>query len=385
MLEEAVPASALGGPGTVAVDGCCFVGSRTGIANYVAALLEPLCEQHRDVRFLLYCNDAGDFPTAPNLEPRISAPKRRGPIWHNTQVVDMLRDDGVDVFWGTNGLIPLRGLARTASVLTVHDLVHVFAPETQEAAKRWKQRFFQPRCVRAADRVMAVSKATAHDVARHYGRMPDAVIHPLAGDSFSLADRAAAEHTLQRLRLPRKFILTVGTLEPRKNVKALMEAHASCLADGLDLPPLVVVGGQGWRDAEVRASIDQATASGWVRYLGYVPAADLSHLYSACHALVMPSLYEGFGMPLLEAQMCGAAVVHGDHASMREAAGGLGVAFEPSATGLRKMLAALARNELPFACRLASAIENNAAQSARRFWDMVEQAWRAKHRPASRG
>jgi glycosyltransferase involved in cell wall biosynthesis len=362
----------------VALDGCCFVGSRTGIGNYVAALLKPLCEQHPDVRFLLYCNDEGDFPVARNLEPRISLPKRRGPLWHNTHVVDMLRRDRVDVFWGTNGLIPLRGLSQTASVLTIHDLVHVFAPETQEMGKRWKQRLLQPQCARAADRVVVVSQATAEDVSKHYGRVPDAVIHPLADDAFTLRDAAAEEDTLRRFQLPPRFLLTVGTLEPRKNIAALVEAHASCMAQAIDLPPLVVVGGPGWHHAEVRRAIDHASASGSVRYLGYLPNSDLRHLYSACHALVMPSLYEGFGMPLLEAQMCGAAVLHGDHPSMAEAAGLLGVAFEPSAAGIRAMLTGLATNRLPLACRLPSAIKNDRNRSARRLWETLEHAWYAK-------
>jgi glycosyltransferase involved in cell wall biosynthesis len=362
----------------VALDGCCFVGSRTGIANYVAALLEPLCAQHRGVRFVLYANDQGGFPQAPNLQVRISAPKRRGAVWHNTQVVKMLGQDAIDVFWGTNGLVPLRGLGGAATVLTIHDLVHVFAPQTQELAKRWKQRFFQPRCARAADRVIAVSQATADAVARHYGRKPESVIQPAAGRHFGAGAAAAAEHTVRHLRLPAKFILTVGTLEPRKNIAALVEAHAACLAAGHDVPPLVIVGGQGWRDAGLRKALHDAGPSGRVRYLGFVPNEELRHLYARCHAVVMPSIYEGFGMPLLEAQLCGAPVLHGSHASMSEAAGGLGVVFEPSAAGLREMLVGLAGGRLALACRLPSAIENDADRSARRLWQVMEDAWHAR-------
>ena len=392
-------------PHSVALDGCCFVGSRTGIANYVAALLEPLCAQQPDVRFVLYANDAGDFPAAANLGVRISVPKRRAPVWHHTQVVRMLREDGIDVFWGTNGLVPLRGLGATATVLTIHDLVHVFAPRTQAFDKRWKQSFFQPRCVRAADRVIAVSQATAADVARHYGRVPESVIQPIAGAHFGTgravtnaaatnaavtnagaanaaatipAAAGAADDTVRRFRLLAKFILTVGTLEPRKNLAALVEAHAACSASGHDVPPLVIVGGQGWRDGALRASLRDAAASGRVRHLGFLPNEDLRHLYARCHAFVMPSIYEGFGLPLLEAQLCGAPVLHGCHVSMSEAAGGLGVAFEPSAEGLREMLAGLAEGRLPLACRLRSAIENDAERSARRLWGVMEEAWHSK-------
>jgi glycosyltransferase involved in cell wall biosynthesis len=178
--------------------------------------------------------------------------------------------------------------------------------------------------------------------------------------------------------LPAKFILTVGTLEPRKNIAALVEAHAACLAAGHDVPPLVIVGGQGWRDAGLRRALHDAGPSGRVRYLGFVPNEELRHLYARCHAFVMPSIYEGFGMPLLEAQLCGAPVLHGSHASMSEAAGGLGVVFEPSAAGLREMLVGLAGGRLALACRLPSAIENDADRSARRLWQVMEDAWHAR-------
>lgn len=365
-------------PATVALDGCCFVGSRTGIANYVSALLEPLCAQHPEVRFLLYSNDLGDFCKAPNLEVRVSSPRRRGPIWHNTQVVDMLREDAVDLFWGTNGLIPLRGLGRTATVVTIHDLVHAFAPQTQELGKRWKQRVFQPLCTRAADRVIAVSQATADDVARHYGRVPESIVHPLVSGRLGSDDAAAVDDALQRLRLPERFILTVGTLEPRKNIAALVAAHVACRAAGHDLPPLVVVGGQGWRDGNVRRALDDTAAPGRVHCLGFLPNRELRHLYARCHAFVMPSIYEGFGMPLLEAQLCGAPVLHGNHRSMTEAAGGLGVAFEPSADGLLDMLTRLAEHRAPLVCRLPADIENDAERSARRLWQVMVDAWQAR-------
>lgn len=144
------------------------------------------------------------------------------------------------------------------------------------------------------------------------------------------------------------------------------------------MPPLVIVGGNGWRDAEVRAAIHATSASGLVRYLGFLPNEDLCHLYARCYAFVMPSIYEGFGMPLLEAQLYGAPVLHGSHRSMTEAAGGLGVAFEPSAAGLREMLAGLAEDRVPLACRLPAAINNDAHQSARRLWQVMEDAWEAK-------
>ena len=371
------------GPRRVALDARCFVGVRTGVGNYIAALLAPLSEQHPEVSFHLYSNEALSFPARANVVTRVSAPKRRGPWWHNTHVVEMLREDGIEVFWGTNGLIPLRGLGRTATVLTLHDLVYHFAPRTQTPMMRWQSRVFQPMCARAADRVVAVSEATAHDVAAVYGRRPDHVVHPLIAPQFGRSEAAAADDALASLNLPADFILTVGTLEPRKNIATLIEAICNRVDAGVKLPPLVVVGGRGWADDRIVALIERAGASGAVRFLGFVPNGVLPHLYTRCRAFVMPSVYEGFGMPLLEAQLCGAPVVHGTHPSMREAAGPCGVVVEPSFDGLCRMLDDLANASLPLACRLPSTIDNNAERRAAGMWEAIAGAWRSKTQQSS--
>jgi len=366
------------GPARIGLDACCLTGSRTGIGNYVEALLGPLCEQQPDTKFFLYSNGDGDFPTAPNIVHRISRPLRRGPIWHNTKLPRMLRADRIDVFWGTNGLIPLHGLQRTASVVTIHDLVHRFAPDTQLLSVRWKQRVFQPLCARAADRLVTVSRATADDVSLHYGREPDAVIEPLARPAFAPVERAAADATLHRLGVSTPYLLTVGTLEPRKNLRALVEAHAECAAGGAALPTLVIAGGRGWLDARLHEALADPALGDRIRWLGFVPTDSLVHLYARCEAFVMPSLYEGYGIPLLEAQLCGAPVIHGDHRSMVEAAGGVGVSVRPTREGLHRALRDLAAGRLPLVCRLPATIHNDAAMSAGRLWAVMTGAWQSR-------
>ena len=383
-MRHSPPHAARNRPVRIGLDVCSLTGSRTGIANYIETLLAPLCEQQPDATFVLYSNGDGDFPTAANIVHRISRPVRRGPIWHNTQLVRMLQQDAIDVFWGTNGLIPLHGLGRTASVVTIHDLVHRYAPQTQLAAVRWKQRVFQPLCARTADRLVAVSRATADDAAVHYGREPDAVIAPVARPAFGPVDPAAADATLARLGVSTPYLLTVGTLEPRKNILALVEAYAACGAAGAALPPLVLAGGRGWSDARLRTLLAQPALAGRIRALGFVPTESLVHLYARCHAFLMPSLYEGYGIPLLEAQLCRAPVVHGEHRSMVEAAGGVGVAVSPSPEGLRRALWDLAGGRLPLVSRLPATIDNDAADAAGRLWRLMTDAWQAKLRRLAR-
>src|SRR3982751_5773793 len=96
-------ASAGPGPARFGFDACCFVGNPTGIGNYVGRLLKEMCAAHPDVQFIGYSNEETQLPESANPRVRVSTPRRRGPFWQNTQLVDMLRADAVDVFWGTNG------------------------------------------------------------------------------------------------------------------------------------------------------------------------------------------------------------------------------------------------------------------------------------------
>ena len=263
-------------------------------------------------------------------------------------------------------------------MVTIHDLVHRFAPGTQRPSARWKQRVFQPLCARSADRLVTVSKATAVDVALHYGREPDAVIEPLAHPAFAPVERAAADATLHRLGVSPPYLFSVGTLEPRKNLGALVQAHADCTAAGIALPTLVIAGGRGWFDARLHEVLADPALADRIRWLGFVPTDPLVHLYARCEAVVMPSLYEGYGMPLLEAQLCGAPVIHGDHRSMVEAAGGVGFSVSPTRAGLRRALQDLAAGRLPLACRLPATIPNDSAMSAGRLWAVMTGAWQAR-------
>lgn len=365
-------------PRRIAFDGCCFVGNPTGIPNYASALLRGMCAAHPDVTFYSFSNEVNTVPAAPNMVSRVSTPRRRGPIWQNTQLIDMIRAEKIDVFWGTNGVIPLRGLGKTATVVTIHDLSHRFVPDTQLPMIRWKQRVFQPLCARAADRLVAISEATAADSAKYYRRRPDAVILPLSGPAFGHVDVSTSAITMQSLALPERFILSVGTLEPRKNIAALIEAYWACVQSGIALPQLVLVGSRGWFDGPLQTLIDMATAAGALRYLGYVSNETLAHLYARCTMFVMPSLYEGFGMPILEAQTSGAPVVHGTHASMVEAGAHQGLTVEPTVSGLRGMLESLSRDELPLTCRLPDPVSADASLASRQMWSLLVDAWSSK-------
>ena len=374
------------GPARIAFDACCFSGNPTGIANYAGRLLTELCAAHPDVQFFGYSTWEPQLPRLPNLTVRVITPRwRGGPLWQNTQVIDMIEADGIDVFWGPNGFTPFRPMRRTATVVTVHDLVHRFAPATQLPKNRWKQRLLQRLSARTADRVVAVSASTANDVRRYYGRRPEAVIHPIAASQFRLGAGVPMHAEVAGRALPEHFVLCVATQEPRKNLTSLLQAYLACIDAGVGLPPLVLAGGRGWLDTPLRSLLDPAIATGTVVDLGYVADDELAELYGRCDLFVLPSVYEGFGMPLLEAQACGAPVLHGAHASMVEASGGVGVAVDATVAGLRAALEAFARGELPIACRLSRAFEDDGASVAEQMWRVAVDAWQEKRQVGRSG
>jgi glycosyltransferase involved in cell wall biosynthesis len=367
----------------VGIDASALVARPTGVGNYISRLLEPMVQAHPEAQFVLFSNDEVNFHASPNVRTCISKPRRRGPYWQNTQLRTMLAEERPDVFWATNALLPAFRPRGMATVVTVHDLVYKFAPQTLPFVSLWGRRIGQRMAVATADKLVYVSQATSVDAIAAYGRRADAIIPPLADRLFERPVPDAVEAMRKRLALPDRYLLTLGTLEPRKNIVALIDAYLNRREAGVALPLLAIAGGKGWLDSDIAARMDRGEALGFVRRLGYVDLEDLPALYAGCDVFLMPSLYEGFGMPLLEGQLCGASAIHGPHSSMKEAAGGLGVDTPTSVDGIEATLDRLANGTLPLACRLRRDIVNDPAQSSERLWTLLCEAAESRRGRAS--
>ena len=225
-----------------------------------------------------------------------------------------------DLFHATDNVLPRVAGMRT--VMTLHDLAFHIYPQTHQRLNRWYLRVAMPRMLRSADAVIAVSHATAQDAVRLYGVEEERlrVIHEGVEARF----RPAGADDVARVRaaygLPERYLLHVGTIEPRKNLLALLEAYRMLRSQGVDCP-LVLVGRRGWLSESFFAARREAGLERHVRVLGAVADGDLVALYSGAAAFVFPSLYEGFGLPVLEAMACGAPVVCADNSSLPEVAG----------------------------------------------------------------
>lgn len=243
----------------------------------------------------------------------------------------------LDVYHGTNCFsAPAR---RARRVVTIHDLTPLLFPEWHNA----EVRRYGPelrRTLRDQDLILAVSEATKRDMERHLAIPSERIrVVPLAAaERFVVPSKDHVERTLERHGIRRPYVLHTGTFEPRKNHVRLFEAFAQLPKD----PELVLVGTKGWLNQEVFGAIRRLGLQDRVRILGYVPDDELPALYGGATMFVYPSLYEGFGLPPLEAMACGVPVLTSDVASLPEVVGDAALLVDPYsveelAEGMRRL------------------------------------------------
>ena len=262
-------------------------------------------------------------PSPTNLKPvrvRVGALGRR---WFAAGLPRYVRRRGLALFHGTNYEVPLWGGG--AKVVTIHDLSLLLRPETHEAGRVRRARRRLPLMLRASDAVITPTESVRREVCEHL-RAPASKVFAVpeaARECFKPLAFVETEETRRRLGVGDEFLLTVGTVEPRKNLPALLAAFEEVLRarPRSDLQ-LVIAGGRGWMSGPTFETIEKSPARERVVLAGYLCDRDLRALYSSCRLFIYPSLYEGFGLPPLEAMGCGAAVVAGRAPAVAEVTGG---------------------------------------------------------------
>jgi glycosyltransferase involved in cell wall biosynthesis len=320
---------------------------RTGTENYSLHLIRGLLSLGSEHSFRLYFNQAPpDDLFAHHAERRIIPFPR---LWTHFRLSWEMAWEAPDLLFVPAHVLPL--VRPRCCVATVHDLGFHYFPEAhtpfQNAYLRWATRF-NARC---AARVLADSEATRQDLIRLCGTAESKIVVVYPGCDESLApvtDPAMLAAVCRRYGLTKHYLLYVGSLQPRKNLVRLVEAfaslHESRPADKespiADLQ-LVLAGPTGWLFDEILDRITHLGLSDRVVVTGYVPTADLASLLSGALAFVFPSLYEGFGLPVLEAMACGTPVVCSNVSSLPEVAGNAALLVDPLDT--EALVEALAR------------------------------------------
>lgn len=318
-------------PRRIAIDARCLTGAYTGDRTYWLGLVRGLCALEHEHHILLYTHVPITDPLLPadeRLKQRV-IPARNLRWWSWKRFPDAAHADGADVAH-VQYTVPTR--LKMPVVTTVHDISFRLMPHCFPLKHRLLLNLTVPLSMRRAARVITVSESSRQDILRVY-RLPaeKVVAIPNAADErMRPVERAVAEQTLRRhygLEVP--FVLMVGVLQPRKNLPLAVQAFAQVVLPG-NLPHrLVIVGKPGWGMEELQKAIARWKVQERTVLTGYVPDEHLPLFYSAADALMYPSLYEGFGLPPLEAMQCGCPVLASDIAVMREVVGEAGMLLSP--------------------------------------------------------
>lgn len=311
---------------------------KAGVGVYVQGLLRALLENGGCEVVLLAQDDDPDF----SLERQPGVKLLRVPArWTRSVPLRMIMQQvivpflamrhRIDVLHSPHYFFPLLRIPGTASVVTVHDMTSFLLPDVHTAGKSSMMRFFIRRARKRADGIIFISHSAENDFNNLLGapRALSTVIHHGKGEWGQTALAQEAETRLRRrYNLPAQFILYIGTIEPRKNLERLVDAFATVAAKHPDVH-LVIAGMMGWKQEHLSAHVHQSGVEQKIQFVGFVDEADKPELLKSCVLFVYPSLYEGFGLPVLEALATGVPTVTSRVSAIPEIAGDAAILVDP--------------------------------------------------------
>lgn len=321
----------------IGIDGSRAAGRpRTGTEGYSYHLIRELLTLGGQHRYVVYFNSPPaphDFPSGTAVLRTMTFPR----LWTHVRLSAEMLTRPPDLLFVPAHVLPIVHPRR--SVVTVHDLGYLHWPEAYPRKRWWYLHLSTLYNARAATLVLADSAATRDDLVRRYRVDPGKIrvvhlgcgpeYHPLAAEDMG---RVRARYGIRG-----DYVLAVGTIQPRKNLARLVQAFRQVRAELGDGYQLVLAGQAGWRSEEVY--LEAALLGDAVRFLGYVPAEHMPTLMGGAAVLAYPSLYEGFGLPALEAMACGTPVVASNASSLPEVVGDAGLLVPP--TDVRALAQAL--------------------------------------------
>jgi len=293
------------------------------------------CERRVTHRFTAFINTP-DF-AAQSIQLSVTNSILQKPLarigWEQTYLPMALRSNQADLVHGLVNVLPLA--TSVPGVVTVHDLSFVRTPEKLPRAKRFYLTQLCQASVQRANQVITVSQQTADDLMHYFDVEADRiqVVHHGVGSQFCPGNVDEIEAFRRQKRLPERFLLYLGTLEPRKNLLYLIRCFARwrTMAEAKDHHdvPLILAGAKGWFYDEIFQLVKELDLTEQVLFPGYIPDAELADWYRAAHIFIYPSLFEGFGFPVIEAMACGTPVLCSEASSLLEVAGDSAMTFGP--------------------------------------------------------
>jgi glycosyltransferase involved in cell wall biosynthesis len=319
----------------IGIDATALPPQPVGAGNYIIELVRALHTLDSQHEFIIFAQQHGreliGSPARTGFEwidlPDHSPVRRL--IWEQIEFPNLLKKQRIDLLHSLHYTRPLRLACR--SIVTIHDMTFFLFPHLHTRAKR----IFFPAMIRysarAADALIAISESTRQDAIRILGLPPGKITSVPLGvrpEFRHVHDQTLKADVRARYHLPEKFLLFVGLVEPRKNLPLLLKSYHRVVSQGTHLP-LVIVGRNGWMYEQVLELIASLGLTEAVHLAGYVSPEDLPIVYNLADVFIYPSLYEGFGLPPLEALACGTPVITTAISSMPEHIGQAGLLIPP--------------------------------------------------------
>lgn len=320
----------------IGIDGQALKGKRTGIGRYVFELCKELDKIMPDAQFFVYSKEPVDMPVqSERWIARVDPLPYSKYIWMWIKFRGgyFCKKDNLDAFWGSSSFLPQLSI-NTCKVITVYDLNYILVPETMSWRNLTGFKLFFKKDILASDVVLTISQGTMQRLWEHTGIKAKDVIYPTISDKFRIQPPERIRECLNKYNINFSYFLAVATWEPRKNLELLVESVLDLHKDGLlGNYKLLLVGSKGWKDSRLCSLLDNQDV---ILPIGYVCDEDLPCLYSGAKAFLFPSVYEGFGMPVLEAKACGTQVIATDIPEIREAGGEGPIYIKPTKEGIKQ-------------------------------------------------
>ena len=312
----------------IGVDIKALLKGKAGIAAYIARTLDALQKIDTQNSYFLFEKQASSYRITNARWKRVVIPSRLpGTLWLQLKIPFYFKSYSLDVFWGPEQIIPcMLNFRRVNMVSTVHDVALKRCPRTMQTTNYFINLFFLGKSIRHARKIITVSNTIKDDICRFF-----------PGDGTQLRAKIAVTYEGKpHWIVPEKtehargsHLLFVGSFEPRKNLLNLLKALFICKTENRTVVNLRIVGPGGWKTGRVRAFIDKTGLAPQISFSGYIDETELIKEYCSCRAFVYPSLYEGFGLPVLESLSTNTPVLTSRKTAMEEIAGNCCVLFDP--------------------------------------------------------
>lgn len=322
----------------IAIDGRPFQGNITGVGRYVCEICALLDRSLQNTSFHIYSNRPISIePFSSRWEFRyennVCLKKLHPPLWLKFFSAKLINRDEPTCFWGPASFLPFGLKKGIKSLLTVHDLNYLIAPETMTIMYQLFFRLFFKSELRRAHLISTNSQGTSNRLEHFFSKKADIVVPPSVNrKKFYPPSTNISQIIKKKYNLEDDYFLSVSTLEPRKNLDVLINGFELFLKENPEKNcKLVLVGGSGWKN---KGLLNRISNNSSIQRLGFVPDEDLPALYANAISLIFPSKYEGFGIPVLEARLCGTTTIASDISEIREAGGDDTVYIKPNAQNI---------------------------------------------------